>query len=354
MSRSARTAGRARCTAKADRRRLCRPGLAGGAGPSRLTPPAEVVTVAGLSAEPPTSDRLRGPLAAAASFLIWGVVPIYWKQLEVVSAFELIAHRTVWTLIVLLGVLAVQRAFGDLRPALQPRVLATTCASASLLATNWTVYVWAVNHGHVIESSLGYFLTPLGNVALGFIFLHERLRRLQWIAIGCAALGVLALLLGVGHFPWIALALAGTWSLYAMLRKRSPLGSLAGLAAETLALAPIGAGYLLWLAHTGAGSVGRAGLRLNLLVASVGVVTAVPLLLFAHGARRLRLATLGLLQFIAPTVQFLLGLLLYHEPFDGTRLRAYALIWCGLVLYSADAFWSQRRLLLAAATAATR
>lgn len=269
-----------------------------------------------------------------------------------VSPFELIAHRVAWSLLFLLGIMALQKSFGELRPAFTNwRTFLITLASSALLTSNWTVYVWAVNSGHVIESSLGYFLVPLGNVAMGFLLLHERLRPLQWTAIAFAAVGVGLLLFGVGHVPWIALSLAATWSSYSLLRKKSPLGSLAGLTAETIILLPLAAAFLLWRTYTGNGALGHVSPLLHVYVLSVGVVTAIPLLLFAYGARRLRLATLGLLQYIAPTVQFLIGLFIYREPFDSARFQAYALIWCGLVLYSADSFWVQRRTLLKAAGA---
>lgn len=270
-----------------------------------------------------------------------------------VSPFELIAHRVTWSLFFLLALLAGQKGFGELRPAFSNRrVMIDSVISSLLLATNWTVYVWAVNTGHILESSLGYFLTPLGNVAMGFVFLHERLRPLQWTAIALAALGVVFLLVGVGHVPWIALSLAGTWSCYAIFRKKSPLGSLAGLTVETIVLLPAAAGLLLWRAHTGEGALGHVDARLHVFILSVGVVTAIPLLLFAYGAKRLRLATLGLLQYISPTAQFMIGLFIYHEAFDAPRFQAYLLIWTGLVVYSADSFWNQRRLLLRAAGAA--
>jgi chloramphenicol-sensitive protein RarD len=289
-------------------------------------------------------EARNGAFAAAASFLIWGVVPIYWKQMQGISALELIAHRITWSLLLLLAILAAQRKLGTLSPVFaNGRLLGLNLLSGLVLATNWTVYVWAVNSGHILESSLGYFLTPLCNVALGYVFLHERLRGLQWTAIAFAAVGVFLLLFGVGHFPWIAVTLAGTWSCYALLRKKSTLGPLAGLTVETLLLFPVAAAMLLWWTHTGAGALGRVDAWHQVLVLSVGVVTAIPLLLFAYGARRIRLATLGLLQYLAPTAQFLIGLLVYNEAFDFARLQAYALIWCGLILYTADGFAAQRR-----------
>ncbi len=264
--------------------------------------------------------------------------------MQSVTAIELIAHRIVWSLILLIGILAWQKKFRDLKPAfIDGRSIALNLLSSALLATNWTIYVWAVNAGHILESSLGYFLTPLGNVALGYLLLHERLRRTQWFAIAFAAAGVGFLLFGVGHVPWIALSLAGTWSSYALLKKKSSLGPLAGLTAETLLLFPIAAGLLLWRQHTGQGALGRVDLWHHFLVLSVGIVTAVPLLLFAYGAQRIRLVTLGLLQYLAPTVQFLIGLFVYYETFSRVQFRAYALIWCGLVIYTADAFRTQRQ-----------
>jgi chloramphenicol-sensitive protein RarD len=289
----------------------------------------------------------RGALAAAIGFLIWGLVPVYWKQLAGINPVELITHRIVWSLVFLLAVVGWQRNFPALRAAFRSgRLIGLNLLSSALLAANWTVYVWAVNSGHVIESSLGYFLVPLVNVALGSALLHERLRPLQWTAIGFAALGVSFLLFRVGHVPWIALSLAGTWAGYGLLKKKSALGAITGLTVETLVLFPVAAALLLWWNHTGEGALGRVDGWHHVLVLVVGVVTAVPLLLFAYGAQRIRLTTLGLLQYLAPTVQFLLGYFLYREPFDGGRLQAYGLIWAGLALYSADGFWSQRRLLL--------
>lgn len=300
-----------------------------------------------MSKIPVHPDAARGTLAATASFLVWGVVPVYWKQMQGVSAFELITHRIAWSLLFLLGVLWWQKNLRALRPAFtESRTFGLNLLSSGLLAVNWTVYIWAVNSGHVIESSLGYFLVPLVNVALGSLLLHERLRPPQWIAISFAAAGVGVLLTRAGHVPWIAITLAVTWAGYGLLKKRSSLGSMAGLTVETILLFPLAAGLLLWWYHTGEGALGRVDLRLHLYILSVGVVTAIPLLLFAYGAQRIRLTTLGLLQYLAPSVQFLIGYLVYREPFDAARLQAFSLIWCGLALYTADAFWLQRRMLL--------
>jgi chloramphenicol-sensitive protein RarD len=317
-----------------------------------LTPDTTHTNLCGLSSDSPSHANHRGALAAAGGFLFWGVAPIYWKQMHTVSPYELIAHRITWSLLFLLGLMAWQKSFAELRPAFaSPRSFLLSLVSSLFLTANWTVYVWAVNSGHIIETSLGYFLAPLCNIAFGCFAFHEQLRRLQWVAIGFAVLGVGLLLAGIGHVPWIALTLAGTWACYGILRKKSHLGSLAGLTVETILLFPFAAALLLWRAHIGEGALGHASPLLHVFVLSVGVVTAIPLLLFAYGARRIRMTTLGLLQYCAPTVQFLIGLFVYHEPFDSARFQAFALIWCGLVIYSADGFWSQRRVLLRAAGA---
>jgi chloramphenicol-sensitive protein RarD len=309
--------------------------------------------VPGLPAETPTSRSLAGGWSAATAFLVWGTVPIYWKQMQEVSAFELITHRIVWSLFFLLLVLAWQKDFASLRPGFANlRVVGLNLLASLLLAANWTVYVWAVNTGHVIESSLGYFLVPLLNVAVGALVLHEKLRTPQWAAIALAAGGVVLLLWRAGHVPWIALSLAVTWTSYGFLKKKSGLGALAGLTVETLLLFPVAAAALLWWNHTGAGALGRVDARTQAFVLSAGIVTAIPLVLFAYGAQRIRLTTLGLLQYLAPTVQFLLGVFLYRETFDAARLQAFILIWAGLIVYTADTFWVQRRTLLRVAGAA--
>ncbi len=277
-------------------------------------------------------------------YFAWGLVPLYWKQLASVHPVELIAHRHVWSLVLVLGLVLAQGKFAEVRAALGTRrSVGLNFLSATLLTANWLIYVWGVNTGHVIECSLGYFLVPLVNVALGRWVLHEHLRRLQWIAIAGAATGVAVMMWQLGRPPWIALALAGTWGGYGLLRKRSPLGSLTGLTVETLLLAPFAVGFLLWQHHTGAGALGRADALTQLLVLSAGVITAIPLLLFAFGARRIRLSTLGLLQYLAPTVQFALGVWVYHEPFSRERLIGFLFIWAGLALYTADNLWAQRK-----------
>jgi chloramphenicol-sensitive protein RarD len=285
----------------------------------------------------------KGVLAASVGYLVWGLSPLYWHLLAAVDADELIAHRLCWTMLLTVPLLAWRDGLKSTLAALASwRACGRNFLSAALLTTNWLVYVWAVNHGHVLESSLGYFLVPLVNVALGWGVLHERLRRLQWLAIGLAAAGVSVQLIQLGRLPWIALLIAGSFGVYGLLKKQSPLGPLAGLAVETSLLAVPAAAFLLWRAVSGSGALGHAPVATQGLVLITGVFTAVPLLLFAYGARRLRLTTLGLLQYIAPTAQFVLGIWYYRETFTPARAQSFALIWAGLLLYTFDAGWSQR------------
>lgn len=293
---------------------------------------------------PPLSPPARGAIAAASCYLIWGLVPLYWKQLAGIDAVELIAHRHVGSLVVVAALVLLQKATGEVRRALGDRRIAGVhLLSGILLTVNWLVYVWGVNSGHVIETSLGYFLVPLANVAAGRFILHEHLHRLQWVAIGCAALGVVAMIVQVHGLPWIALVLAATFSAYGLLRKQSPLGSLTGLTVETLLLAPFALGVLVWQHLQGRGALGRVDAAQHVLLLLAGVITAAPLLLFAYGARRIRLSTLGLLQYLGPTTQFTLGLLVYRESFSRERAFGFLLIWIGLVLYTADNLLRERR-----------
>lgn len=278
-----------------------------------------------------------GVLHAALAYVAWGLFPLYFRQVAAVPALEIVLHRTVWSLAFVLVVLAVLRRWAWLPVALrQPRLVAVSAASALLLAANWLTYVWAVNNGHVIDSSLGYFINPLVYVLLGRVVLGERLRGAQWAAVALAAAGVLWLALQTGRLPWIALALAASFGFYGLLRKTAPLGSLEGLTIETLLLAPPALALLGVAAWQGRGALagGDAATIAWLLLA--GPLTAVPLLLFASGARRVSLATLGLLQYIGPTLQFLLGVWLFREPFGAGQLAGFVLIWLALALYSAD------------------
>ncbi len=291
-----------------------------------------------------TNESSKGVLYAAAAYTAWGLFPLFFKLLGHVGAMEVVAHRTVWSLLFVMVVLAVMKHFGWMRAMLaQPKVLGAFALSAVLLACNWLVYVWAVQNDHVLDASLGYFINPLVNVALGFLVLHERPRKLQWLAVGLAAAGVLWLTLQGGRLPWVALSLAFSFGFYGLLRKIAPLGALEGLTVETLVLAPIALGALAWWSWQGHSAfVAAEGSTLVLLLLS-GPLTAVTLLLFASGARRIPMTTLGLLQYIAPSTQFVLGVWLYHEPFQPARMVGFALIWLALAVYSLESLWTSRR-----------
>lgn len=278
-----------------------------------------------------------GMLYAALAFLAWGLFPLYFKALGSIPAQEILAHRMVWSLAFLVAVLLWRRQWSWLAAvARRPHVLAGFAASALLLSINWGIYIWSVNHDRVVDASLGYFINPLVNVVLGAVLLKERMRPLQWSAVALAAAGVAWLTYDAGHPPWIALALGATFGVYGLLRKTASLGALEGLSLETMLLFPFAAGYLLWLAQAGQNGFATAAPLTQALLALSGPITAIPLLMFAAAARRLPLSLLGLMQYLVPSMQLLLGVWLYHEPFGPGRLIGFALIWGGLALYSAE------------------
>lgn len=281
-----------------------------------------------------------GTLSAFAAYILWGLFPMYFKSLQSVPPAEILAHRVVWSFAFLFVVLAWRRQWAWLSTAgKRPGVLLGFAASAFLLSINWGIYIWSVNHDRVVDASLGYFINPLVNVLLGFLLLHERLRPIQWAAVALAAAGVAWLTWLSGHPPWIGLALAATFGLYGLLRKTAALGALEGLSLETLLLFPFASGYLVYLAFQTQNAFLAAPVATQWLLAAAGPITAIPLLLFASGARRISLSLLGILQYIGPTLQLLLGVWLYHEPFGGARLIGFALIWAALALYTADSLW---------------
>jgi chloramphenicol-sensitive protein RarD len=279
-------------------------------------------------------------LYAIAAHTSWGLFPIYFKSLQDIPPQEILAHRMVWALAFLLLVLAWRRQWSWIGSVLrQPKVLAGFAASALLLSTNWFIYIWAVHNDRVVDASLGYFINPLVSVLMGFVFLRERLRRGQWIAIALAATGVAWLTWQGGQLPWIGLALAISFGTYGLLRKTASLGALEGLSLETLLLFPLALGYLVVLTLDGNDAFLSAPASSQWLLAAAGPLTAIPLLFFAAGARRIPLSMLGLLQYIAPTLQLLLGVWLYHEPFGGARLFGFAAIWAALALYTLEGLW---------------
>lgn len=285
-----------------------------------------------------------GVLYAATAYAIWGVFPIYFKALQAVPSLEIMLHRIVWSLAFVMIVLTVRRQWKWIGETLRrPKVLAGFAASAVLLSTNWFIYIWAVNNGRVVDASLGYFINPLVNVLLGFVLLRERMRPGQWAAIALAAAGVAWLTWHGGHLPWIGLTLAATFGTYGLLRKTAVLGPLEGLSLETLLLFPFAAAYLAVLAADGNNAFLAAPASTQWLLAAAGPITAIPLLLFAAGARRIPLSLLGLLQYIGPTLQLIIGVWLYNESFGGGRALGFIVIWSALVVYSLEGLWQARR-----------
>jgi chloramphenicol-sensitive protein RarD len=288
----------------------------------------------------------QGMFAALAAFVTWGLAPLYFRAIGSVPPFEIVAHRVLWSALLLALMLAFipfTGGFARVRVALgQPRLLALLALTSLLTGSNWLVFIWAIDAGRLLEASLGYFINPLVSVALGAIFLGERLRPLQAAAVAIACAGVGWRIWQLGSLPWIPLFLAGTFGLYGLLRKRAPVDAVGGLFIETLVVAPLALGWLLWL-HAGGSMVFGTGTPADWLLPLTGVITAIPLMLFAVGARRLPLATVGFLQYIAPSLNFLVAVLLFREPFDTTQLVGFALIWLALAVYSADLLHAGRR-----------
>lgn len=296
-----------------------------------------------VSTPAPHDPGAVGFSAALAAYLIWGLSPIYFKSLSRVPPLEILAHRVVWSVLMLAIAIAFTRRFTAVRDAVAtPRAVAVLALTTALISGNWLLYIWAVNSGRLLEASLGYFVNPLVNVALGAAFLHESLTRRQLVAVGVASAGVAVLVLHLGALPWVSLALASSFGLYGLLRKVARVDALGGLLVETLLLAPLALWYLADRSARGAGAFGSDA-RLDVLLAAAGVVTAVPLVLFAIGVRRLRLSTIGVVQFVAPSTQFLLAVALYREPLTRAHLVAFPLIWLSLAIYTSERFTATGR-----------
>ncbi|CTP89466.1 EamA family transporter RarD [Xanthomonas graminis] len=286
-------------------------------------------------------ETRRGLLITALTFALWGVVPVYWHLLKAVPSVHIIAHRIVWSALLVVGWLLYRTRLQWWRSiAAQPRALGILALSSVAIAFNWSLYIWAINAGHVIEASLGYFINPLVNVLLGVLVLKERLRALQWLAVACAALGVAWLTVDAGALPWIALSLAASFGLYGLLRKLVQVDAVAGLGVESLYLLLPALGFVLWgESGHGGGFAAGWGWRNDLLLVFGGVVTAVPLIGFAYGVRRIPLSLVGLLQYIAPSLQLLLGVWFFREPFDSGKAIGFAVIWVGLLLFAGESLW---------------
>ncbi len=282
----------------------------------------------------------RGILYGLGAYLMWGVLPIFWKQLHAVPAFDVAAHRILWSFAILAALVSLKARWPALgRAARNPRTLFTIAAAALILLLNWMVYIWAINAGQIVETSLGYFINPLVNVLLGVVFLRERLRSFQWLSIAVAACGVLWLTFHYGSLPWIALTLAFTFGIYGLLKKKSSLDALDGLTMEMgILFAPMLVFLVVKYGQAGAAE-GVNSLRMWALLLLTGAFTVVPLLLFGAGARRIPLSVVGLLQYIAPTLQLLIGVAMYHEPFTRDNLIGFVLIWIALALYTGEGVW---------------
>ncbi len=289
-----------------------------------------------------------GIFFAFSAYALWGLFPLYFRMLRSVPAFEVLMHRVVWSVLVVLVVLAILRRWRWVAEVIRsPRVIGRYAISALLIGVNWFVYIWSVQNGHIVDASLGYFITPLFSVLLGRLVLGERPRPVQWTTIAIAATGVLWLGAQAGHMPWIGLALAVSFSGYGLAKKTAPLGALEGLTLETFLLLPFAVGSLLWLAAHGQNALATSEPLVQWLLIGSGPVTVVALLFFAAGARRIPLATLGLLQYVSPTLQLLIGVLVYGEAFGGSALFGYALIWSALLLYAGEGVWRAKRTAIA-------
>jgi len=292
--------------------------------------------------EKDNSSRI-GVLLGLTAYLIWGSFPVFFKALEGAAPLEIVCHRIFWSVVFLFILVACRRQLRQVGTTLKNRqVLLTLCGSTLLIATNWLVFIYAVQHGEVLQSSMGYFITPLLSILLGFIFLRERLNRWQMFSVLLALIGVLNLTLHHGQVPWIALILASSFGLYGLLRKVAQVEAMIGLTVETLLLGPFALAYIVYLTTQQDSSFLTGTLRLDLLLPLSGVVTAIPLLLFVAAARRLQLATIGFLQYLTPSLHFILAVGLYNEPFSHGHLLSFLFIWTGLGIYSGNALWKSR------------
>lgn len=294
---------------------------------------------------PMSQETRRGLWVAIGSFVIWGLMPLYWHLLKAVPALQIVAHRIVWSTLLVVAWLLWSQGRGWLRAALaRPRAVWMLALSGLLIGFNWSLYIWAVNAGHVVETSLGYFINPLLNVVLGVALLHERLSRVQWTSVALAALGVAWLTVHFGQPPWIAICLALSFALYGLLRKLMAIDAVAGMGVESVYLLGPALAVLLWGQDHGQGGFFTTwGMGVDALLVFGGALTALPLIGFSFAVRRVPLSTVGLIQYIAPTLQFLTGVLVFHEAFDSGRLVGFVFIWAALVIYAGEGLWRARR-----------
>ena len=286
----------------------------------------------------------RGALYAIGAYTLWGIAPLYFKQLTQIPAYEILTHRVIWSFLLLMLLLSALKIWPSVRAVLrQPKNLLLLTLSSVIIGLNWLVYIWAVNSNHILDASLGYYINPLFNIVLAMFFLGERFRPIQWFAVALATSGVLVQLVVFGRLPWIALVLAMTFGLYGLIRKKVPVDPIAGLMLETLVLLPLAAIYLFFIADTPTSHLGANSLNTNLWLISAGLVTTAPLLLFAGAAKRLKLSTLGFFQYIGPSLMFLVAVSLYDEPLTTDKIITFALIWCSLMIYSWDGIRQRKK-----------
>ena len=290
-----------------------------------------------------SSAHTRGTWYAALAYAVWGFFPIYWKFLSSISALQITCHRIVWSCVILLALIGRSSEWRTLWTAVRSaRVLGIYTAAALAIAMNWVIFVWAANQGRIVQTSLGYFINPLLSVVLGVFVFRERLRPLQWFSVGLAAAGVLYLTIALGSPPWIALSLAASFGTYGLLKKVAPLSAVQGLALETSILFPPAAAYLIWAELAGTGALMHSGLTRDLLMFAAGPVTTLPLLLFAAGVRRIPLSLVGMLQYINPTMQILIAVLIYREPFTRVQFVGFGFVWAALAVFAVEGYLTHR------------
>ena len=290
------------------------------------------------------NESAKGLIAAILAFILWGILPVYWKALKSVPALEFLCHRIFWSFIFSGALLLISRRWTEVSEAFSSwRQFLQMMMSGILIGGNWLLFIWGVNAGYIVECSLGYYINPLVNVLLGFIVFRDRLRPIQWLAIAFATVGVANQVIQFGKLPWIGLVLAFSFGLYGLARKVMRLGPVSGLFVETGILTVPAVFFVASLMVSGQGSLGTVDLKTDLLLFGCGAATSIPLILFAYGARRLKLATLGILQYIGPTGMLILGVFLYHEPFDSATFLTFSLIWVGVIIYSIEGSLYHRR-----------
>jgi len=285
----------------------------------------------------------KGIFYAVLAYFLWGFLVVYFKWLQAVPSMQIIGHRIAWSFLFLMAIIIIRGELKDFWKSLNRRTVGIFIISAILLTVNWSTYVWAITAGYVVEASLGYFINPLVSVVLGVFFIREKLRPLQWVPVGLAAVGVAYLTISYGRLPWISLVLAFTFGIYGLIKKTAPLNSLHGNALETMIMFLPAVGYLVYEQIQGVGAYVNYGLTTTLLLSLAGFVTAIPLLSFAEAARRIPLTTMGILQYLSPTMQFLLGVLVYHEVFDTSRLIGFGIIWLGLIIFSVEGWLASKK-----------